>query len=168
MRIADILDLYAYDRWANQRILHVAEHLDLADYLAPASLSHGSVRGTLVHILGTAWLWRLRCQEGISPQALLSEELFPSVETLKNRWQAEEEAFQLYLESLGDDDLDRTISYRNTSGTHYENMLWQILFHVINHSTQFRSEAAVELTRLHHSPGDLDYIAFIRGRRKHD
>ncbi len=166
MRIADILDLYAYDRWANGRILHVAGHLDIADYLAPAPLSHGSLRGTLVHILGTAWLWRIRCQEGVSPQVLLSEELFPTVETLSSRWQAEEEAFQLYLESLADDDLDRTISYSNTRGTHYETVLWQILFQVINHSTQFRSEAAVQLTTYHHSPGDLDYIVFARGRDK--
>jgi uncharacterized damage-inducible protein DinB len=165
MRIDDILELFAYDRWANHRILHVVGHLDLADYLAPAPLSHGSLRGTLVHILGTEQMWRMRCQEGISQQSLLPEELFPTVNALSVRWQAEEEAFQLYLESLTDEDLDRTISYTNTRGTHYETVLWQILFHIVNHSTQFRSEAAVQLTRYHHSPGDLDYILFVRGKK---
>jgi uncharacterized damage-inducible protein DinB len=162
MGITEILDLFAYDRWANHRILHVAGHLETARYLAPAHLSHGSLRGTLVHILATQWNWRMRCQEHISPTALLPEDLFPTVATLSTRWQAEEEAFQLYLESLSDDDLDKNISYNNTSGIPYQTPLWQILFHVINHSTQFRSEAAVQLTLDHHSPGDLDYIAFAR------
>ena len=39
--------------------------------------------------------------------------------------------------------------------------LWQALAHVVNHGTQHRSEAAVLLTDVGHSPGDLDMVDYI-------
>lgn len=67
-----------------------------------------------------------------------------------------------YLAGLTDDDLTSIIRYSRTGGTRLETPLWQILLHVINHGTQTRSEAAVLLTQFGHSPGDLDYMIFLR------
>ena len=67
-----------------------------------------------------------------------------------------------YLAGLTDEDLDSIIRYTRTGGTWFETLLWQILLHVINHGTQSRSEAAVLLSQFGHSPGDLDYMIFLR------
>ena len=161
MRIAEIHSLFDYNYWVNQRILKAAAGLSPEQFTAPAEVSHDSLRGTLVHALGAEWVWRTRCQ-GSSPPALLSEDDFPNLETLVRRWREEEGEMRSYLDGLTDDDLDGIITYSRTENKTYETPLWQILVHVINHGTQSRSEAAVLLTQLGRSPGDLDYMIFLR------
>ena len=38
---------------------------------------------------------------------------------------------------------------------------WQLLNHLVNHSSHHRAEAGLMLASLGHSPGDLDYIYFV-------
>ncbi len=158
----DILTLYDYNYWATARVLKAAAQLTPDQFTAPAGLSHSSVRGTLVHILGAEMVWRMRCAEGISLSALLAEEDFPSVNALRERWLDEEQKMRAYLNSLTDEALNRTVQYKTTKGAPYENVLWNLLAHVVNHGTQFRGEAGIALTACGHSPGDLDLLAFFR------
>lgn len=162
MNTTNIQSLFDYNYWVNQRILDAAAGLSEEQFAASADVSHGSLRGTLVHALGAEWVWRLRCQ-GTSPKALLSQDDFPDLVSLRTRWDEEEHAMREYLAGLTDGDIAGTItSYSRTEGTRFEAPLWQILLHVINHGTQSRSEAAVLLTQYGHSPGDLDYMVFLR------
>jgi len=162
MRIRDVVTLFHYNYWANGLILKSAALVGQPGFTAPAPVSFGSLRGTLVHIYAAEWLWRVRCEEGKSPQAHPPQEDFPSLRVLGERWLAEERAMLAYLARLRDQDLDRVISYTNTRGIAYQNPLWQLLAHVVNHGTQFRGEAAVVLTQAGYSPGDLDFIRFLR------
>ena len=161
MNIAAIHSLFDYNYWVNQRILEAATGLSPERFTAAADVSHGSLRGTLVHALSAEWAWRKRCQ-GSSPPGLLSEDDFPDIESLARRSREEEKAMRSYLAGLTDEDLASIIRYTRTEGTRFETPLWQILLHVINHGTQSRSEAAVLLTQFGYSPGDLDYMIFLR------
>jgi uncharacterized damage-inducible protein DinB len=164
MRIQDISTLYEYSYWATGRILAAATQVSTEQFLARTSHSHGSLRGTLIHTLSAEWIWRVRCQDGLSPSRMLSEADFPTLEALQTRWRAEEQAMWGYLTSLGDADLSRTIRYSRTGGHPQENLLWHILVHVVNHGTQHRSEAAAVVTDYGQSPGDIDFIVFLRER----
>ena len=163
MNQSDILTLFDYNDWANGRIAAVAERVSDEQFRAPANVSHGSLRDTLVHMLSADWVWRLRCQEGISPESLLSFDDFPTFAAVQKRWAKESAALRDYIEGLTDEDLVETIYYSSTSGRPYSDTLWHILFHLANHGTQHRSEAAVLLTEYGHSPGDLDFIVYLRG-----
>jgi uncharacterized damage-inducible protein DinB len=86
----------------------------------------------------------------------------PTFQALQERWEREAQALQDFLTALTDDDLNRTIRYKTTTGNAMANVLWHLMAHVVNHGTQHRSEAAMLLTGYGYSPGDLDLIVFLR------
>jgi len=161
MNKEDILILYKYNAWANVRILKATAQVTAEQFLAPASFSHGGLRGTLVHILFAEWIWRRRW-EGHSPIVWLQPEDFPSFESLRTRWVAEEQALMQFVENVSDEALNDSVEYSRTGGEPCENILWHLMAHLVNHGTQHRGEAAAMLTGFGHSPGDIDFIVFLR------
>lgn len=162
MNQEQILNLFDYNYWANHRVLNAAAKVTTEQFVAPAGLSHGSLRGALVHVLSSEVLWRLRCQDGISPPTMLVETGFPTLDSLRELWNEEEQAMRAYLNTLTDADFESRVRYQTTKRVAYDNRLWKVLLHVVIHGTQFRSKAAVALTRYGQSPGDLDMIFFFR------
>ena len=162
MQKSDVLMLYDYNCWANQRILAAAAQVSEENFITPASPNLGSLRSTLVHMLGAEWVWRTRCQEDISPSALLAEADFPTLTLLRERWQTEEQTMRAYLHNLSDQKFGQSIHYKSLAGKPHTTILWQILAHLVNHGTQHRAECAARLTDLGHSPGDMDMILYTR------
>lgn len=162
MNHLDLTFLYDYNYWANARVISAAARVSPEQYAAPAGLSHGSLRGTLVHILAAEIVWRLRVQEGISPPAVPAEREYPDLDALCARWAEEERAMRAFVASLTDEAANGRVNYKTTKGVPRDDVLWQLLAHVVNHGTQFRGEAGVALTRYGQSPGDLDLLAMMR------
>ena len=59
-------------------------------------------------------------------------------------------------------ELDKPISYTNSSGTPFETPLRDILTHVVNHGTHHRAQIAPELREADIDPPATDYIFFVR------
>lgn len=161
MKKSEILTLYQYNTWANARILNAASNVTPEQFLAPAPFSHGDLRGTLVHTLFAEWIWRRRW-EGHSPTEWLTPEDFPALDTLRSRWTIEEQALMAFVENISEPDLDSTIRFSRMGGEPRENTLWHLMVHLVNHGTQHRSEAAAMLTEFGYSPGDIDFIIYLR------
>jgi uncharacterized damage-inducible protein DinB len=149
--------LYDYNYWANAKILEAAEHVSEAQFIEETKDGHGSLRATLVHLLSAEWIWRSRWQ-GTSPV-----ENLPTLEALPERWREEERQMRWFLAELGEEEVQRVVRYTNTRGQTYAAPLWQMMGHLVNHGTQHRSEAAMILSRLGYSPGDLDMLIFLIG-----
>jgi len=161
MKKSEILTLYQYNIWANERILNAASNLTTEQFLAPASFSHGGLRDTLVHTLFAEWIWRQRW-EGRSPIEWLTPEDFPTFDSLRSKWAKEEKALMAFVENVSESDLDSTVRYSRMGGEQHENTLWHLMVHLVNHGTQHRSEAAAILTEYRYSPGDIDFIIYLR------
>lgn len=153
--------LIDYNDWANHKVLEAARRVPPELFSAPAGLSHGSLHATLVHGLAAEFVWRMRC-EGVSPERLPEPSDFPTIDALAAGWQAEQAAMRQFLGSLDETRLNGAVAYRTTKGKPYENILWQLLAHMVNHGTQTRAEAALALTHYGQSPGDLDFLLFMR------
>jgi uncharacterized damage-inducible protein DinB len=165
MNIQDIQLLYQYNRWANKRILDAATNVTAEQFLAPASYPHGGLRGTLTHTLFAEWNWRKRW-EGELPTQRIKPEEFPTFDSLRVRWQEEEKSLKAFVDGLIDEKLNAAFQYKTLRGDAMEDILWHAMVHVVNHGTQHRSEAAAVLTELGRSPGDIDFIVFLREMQK--
>lgn len=162
MNAAELQNLYDYNYWANERLLAHATRLSGRELGQAIGDGPATIFSTLVHVLSAEWIWRMRVAERVSPTVLLAADAVPDLEALHRRWRQEEEAMRAFLATLDSERLDEVVAYETTSGTRQQNVLWQSLVHLVNHGTQHRSEIAVALTMLGHSPGDLDFILFLR------
>lgn len=164
--------LFDYNRWANRRVLDAAAKVpeDAYFFAAAPGLSFGNLHATLVHILVAEVVWLARWQGGVPPEALkdariageIAGHTIPTFEAVKALWREEETKQDVYLAGITDADIVREVSYRNQYGEANDEPLDQLMAHLINHGTQFRAEAAVRLTQLGCSPGDLDLIVYLR------
>ena len=160
MNKQDILSLYQYNQWANEKILRAAANVTAEQFLANGSYPHGGLRGTLTHTMFAEWIWRNRWQ-GTSPTTRFRPDEFPTFESLRQRWWEEERLLMEFVHSVTDEQLNNVVQYKNTKGVPHEQVLWKMMTHVVNHGTQHRSEAAALLTEYRCSPGDVDMIYFF-------
>jgi|SRR5581483_2482636 uncharacterized damage-inducible protein DinB len=157
--------IYAYNHWANQRILDTCEKLTPEQFLAGAgsSTANPSIRDTLVHTMGSHEVWLARWN-GVMPTRNLNPQDFGTLALVRQYWDQIEAHTQSYLQSVQDDVLLAEMEYKNFAGKTFAHPRWQTLVHQVNHATQHRAEVAMLLTRLDHSPGDLDLIVYMRER----
>jgi len=161
MLLRDVLLLYDYAFWARDRLLTTAGALTHAQLTVTVLPGLPTIHATLVHSLSAEEIW-LRRWQGQSPTAMLSADELPTLEAIGRRWQDTEQELRSWLATLHDADLLQVCAYRTLAGQPDSQPLEMLLLHVLNHGTQHRSEVALLLTELGCSPGDLDFIRYIR------
>jgi uncharacterized damage-inducible protein DinB len=57
-----------------------------------------------------------------------------------------------------DDQLEMPFIRAFADGSENKRLRWVMMLHVVNHGTQHRSEVALMLTILGHSPGDMEIL----------
>lgn len=154
--------LYAYNNWANQRILDTCEQLTQEEFLRGegSSTANPSIRDTLVHTMGAQEIWLARWG-GVSPRHLLDPKDFGTLALVRQYWNQVERHTQGFMDAVQDDVLKATMNYTNMRGEPFAYPRWQTMVHQVNHATQHRSEIAHLLTQMNHSPGNLDVLVYM-------
>lgn len=159
MELNYIHELYAYNRWADQRVLAAASHLDAEKFTRPLGNSFSSVRDTLVHILSAEWIWLERWL-GRAPTQFLNVADFPSTEPLRARWSSVAEDYHQFLHTLTPEYLIEPFAYLNRTGERWVYPLWQQMVHVVNHSTYHRGQITTLLRQLGAEPATTDLLVY--------
>src|SRR3972149_488973 len=157
--------LIAYNEWANQKVLQAAEGLGEEELGRQVSGSYESVRMTLLHVARVQIGW-LSVLNGKPERPSFPEgyERMPLEEV--RRWFARShDDLRAYAEGLTEERLESEVSAFNPQDKkEYRWPSWQLLSHLVNHSSHHRAEAGLMLASLGHSPGDLDFIYFVGQR----
>jgi uncharacterized damage-inducible protein DinB len=161
MHRSQAITLVSFNAWANHRLLLKAARLPMAKLTAPAPLSHGTILGSLIHILDTQWYWREGAQTGRLPTATLSAADFPTLSSIRRRWDEEDLLLLRFVRGLSAKAVDSIVAYSLPRARLRKRPLWHILVHIVNHGTHHRSEIGRHLAGLGRSPGDLDFIKFV-------
>lgn len=159
MDLERIRALYDFNRWANDRVLEVAEKLTSEQFTKDLQNSFPSVRDTLVHIMGAEWIW-LERWKGNSPKALLPPAEFPAVSSIRNRWTEIEREQKGFIAGVTEESLKKVIAYTNLKGDPYQYPLWQILQHLVNHSTYHRGQVTTMFRQLGAKPLATDFLVY--------
>jgi uncharacterized damage-inducible protein DinB len=176
MNTQELRLLCEYNCWADRRTLAACAGVSSEQFAASPGLgvSRGSLRATLLHIVDSLWQWRLtfngHYSAHLSDEEYRATELkeadFPTLEAIQERWQAEQQAMQVHLGGLSDEQLNGTLRYTTEEGLVRERILWHCLFDVFNHATHHRSEAAALLAGYGQSPGDMEFTLFLNERER--
>jgi uncharacterized damage-inducible protein DinB len=158
--------LYGYNRWANDNILASLSGISDEALLLPRGLSHGSLGIDLAHALlaqrGWLSIWQAGAPEITLPRASSGRHLDNLVAGFGRADEAIDEFIaSLDPEELGQARIDNPGGNNPSVASNRTLPLWDMMFHVVNHSMQHRSEAAMTLTALGRSPGDLDLLDYL-------
>ena len=160
MNTATIETLFAYNRWANARVLDAAAKLTPEQFTRDLRSSHHSVRDTLVHIISGEWIW-LMWWQGKSPKEMFDPAEFPAMAALRARWAQVEREQAEFVGEATDESLRQEIRYTNLRGESYAYPLWQMMHHIANHSTFHRGQVVTMLRQLGAVPPATDSLVFF-------
>jgi uncharacterized damage-inducible protein DinB len=155
--------LYEYDAWANAKMLNACKALTQEQLTRGLGNSFGSVRDTLVHILGAQIVWIERLTGG-EPVGLPAPDGYPDLAAVRMKWAEIEPRLQAYVNGLTAADAERVLEYRNVKGTVFHDPIGNILQHLANHGSYHRGQVTTLLRQLGATPVNTDMIGFYRER----
>ncbi|MDE3095484.1 MAG: DinB family protein [Chloroflexota bacterium] len=164
--LAMMRTLYAYNEWADNRIVEALSGLSDSELLRPRGLSHESLGMDLLHLLLAQRGWLSIWEEGAPVIPLPGAGTGRHLDNLVDGLARAHAAIRTFIDDLSDEELGRP-RVDNPDGANPSVVegrrlpLWDMMVHVVNHSTQHRAEAATALTALGRSPRDLDLDDFL-------
>ena len=158
--------LIDYNYWANGLILKFAETLSAENFVGAELVGQQSLRDILCHIMFAERIWLNRMQGIIMPmeemKKIFSPASYPDIEKLLKDWFDLELEMRSFMGKFTELTYNEEFSYQRSDGSSLTDRYGDIFTQLVLHGMQHRAECALILTSLGHSPGNLDYITYLR------
>jgi uncharacterized damage-inducible protein DinB len=165
MKISEIRLMYDYHNWANHLLLEKASYLTDAQLHEERAIPYKTLRDTFIHMLDADNSWRHILQHNVLLEKTLEQtEAFPDFASILAFWKQEEADWSYFLDNLTDIDMERIVRYEIPEGRR-ERVMWHCLYHVVNHGSQHRAEAAAVLSEFGYSEGGTDFTRFLNHQK---
>ena len=155
----DVVALFAYDRWANRKVLDACRQLTAEQYVAEPVPGWSSVRSTVYHI-ALATEWNLRTLAGDPDDRLPAEADLATVDDAAGLMERAHRRFEELLPTLTPERLNTVLTLRAV-GRAFTLPRWAMLRHIVNHSSYHRGQVASKLKRFGIEPPNTDFFFWV-------
>jgi uncharacterized damage-inducible protein DinB len=152
----DVVALFAYDRWANTRVLDACRKLTAQQYVAEPVPGWSSVRLTVYHI-ALATEWNLRALTGDPDDSIPTEADLATVDDAARLLERAYCRFEELRPTLSPERLNTLLTVRGPGYT-FTLPQWSMLRHVVNHATYHRGQVASKLKRFGIEQPNTDFF----------
>ncbi len=157
--------LFAYNAWSLNRVFEAAAALPADQLMKDMHGSHGSIFGTLVHIVGAEKLW-LERWKGIPNPALMKPGEVPTLDKLRDTWNTVGYEVAHFIAGMTDRKLQEVFEMKTTDGQPYKHIYWQAMLHMVDHSSFHRGQVVTMMRQQGVKPPLTGMINFWRETAK--
>jgi uncharacterized damage-inducible protein DinB len=151
--------------WATRLVLDGAKALPAPEYEKDRKTSHGGIKSTLEHMYVADALWFSRVAG--EPFAKISDVPIPgSLQELEKEWTNLLDRWIRWIGQLRSNNFGMEVGYTNSQGVPYRTPLWQIVLHLVNHSTHHRGQVIAMMRQAGMKPPGTDLIMYYRSLEK--
>ncbi len=152
----DFRNLYAFNRWANQKMFDACAKLSADQYTSEPVPGWGSVRSTVYHIVIVTDGW-LRALSDVAYQSFPAESEVATIDDARRILDQAYGRFDALQSTFTPEALasSRTLSRRGRS---ISMPPWVVLRHIVNHTTYHRGQVASKLKRFGVQQDETDFV----------
>jgi uncharacterized damage-inducible protein DinB len=155
----DFVALFAFDRWANRKVLDACHTLTAEQYVAEPVPGWSPVRSTVYHI-ALVTDFHLRTLAGDPDDSIPTEGELATVEDAERLLERAYRRFEELKPTLTPERLNTVITLCRR-GRIATLPPWAMLRHIVNHSTYHRGQVAAKLKRLGVEPPLTDFFFWV-------
>jgi len=153
----DLASLYAYTRWADERIMEAVRRLSPEQYAQEPVPGWTSVRSSLLHMGWAMQLWSRRLA-GEDMGTMPTESDHPTIDDAERLLREGYDAFNRLIAATTPEQLASIWEARDPRGQLRRIPYWSAYRHVGNHQTYHRGQVASKLKRLGVDPPITDFV----------
>lgn len=156
----------AFNVWASRKILEVITALPEEKQQAEIPSSYNSLYKTVLHMLDaeTVWWQRLKLQEKLQ---VPSQHFSGSMQELADELMQQSKRWEEWVNNASDLSLEHVFQYQTFKQEQFKQPTWQMIMHVINHSTYHRGQLINMLRQLGiEKLPSTDFIMWSRNPKK--